>query len=348
MAAPGVPLTLVVERPDGVEYRRALVADQGVGGRSSTCRSSPSASTGTWRVRAFTDPKRPAVGETTLPGRGLCARPHRVRSRHRRARRSRAARRRRSRVDGRYLYGAPASGLDLEGEVTIAPPSERPGFAGYPVRPGRRGGRRRARQALEDLPQTDAQRQGAASRSRSTSCRRPTRPLEAQIIVRMAEAGGRAVERKLTLPVAPDAPMIGVKPLFSGRSLGEGENATSTWSWSRPTASTLARQGPALRAAQDRDPLSVVPAGRPAGNTSRSSAPSASPTARSTSPPTSRRASRCRCNGAAIGSKCRPASRTAAHLGRVRRRLVRRSERRHARHAGDRARQAGIQARRDA
>ena len=29
-----VPLTLVVERPDGVEYRRALVADQGIGGRS--------------------------------------------------------------------------------------------------------------------------------------------------------------------------------------------------------------------------------------------------------------------------------------------------------------------------
>ena len=29
-----VPLTLVVERPDGVEYRRAVVADQGLGGRN--------------------------------------------------------------------------------------------------------------------------------------------------------------------------------------------------------------------------------------------------------------------------------------------------------------------------
>ncbi len=35
-AAAGVPVTLVVERPDGVEYRRAVVADQGVGGRSLT------------------------------------------------------------------------------------------------------------------------------------------------------------------------------------------------------------------------------------------------------------------------------------------------------------------------
>ena len=33
----------------------------------------------------------------------------------------------------------------------------------------------------------------------------------------MAEAGGRAVERKLTLPITPTAPMIGVKPLFTGK-----------------------------------------------------------------------------------------------------------------------------------
>ncbi len=34
-------------------------------------------------------------------------------------------------VDGRYLYGAPASGLSLEGELVIGPAKERPGFAGY-------------------------------------------------------------------------------------------------------------------------------------------------------------------------------------------------------------------------
>ncbi len=33
-AALGVPLTFVVERPDGVEYRRASVADQGLGGHA--------------------------------------------------------------------------------------------------------------------------------------------------------------------------------------------------------------------------------------------------------------------------------------------------------------------------
>ena len=42
----------------------------------------------------------------------------------------------------------------------------------------------------------------------------------------MAEPGGRAVERTLTLPVTPNGNMIGIKPLFSGRSLSDGANAT--------------------------------------------------------------------------------------------------------------------------
>ena len=43
--------------------------------------------------------------------------------------------------------------------------------------------------------------------------------------MRLVESGGRAVERNITLPIVPSATMIGVKPLFSGKSLGEGENA---------------------------------------------------------------------------------------------------------------------------
>ena len=59
----------------------------------------------------------------------------------------------------------------------------------------------------------------------------------------MAESGGRAVERKLTLPVTAARPMIGVKPLFSGRSLGEGENATFDVVVAAPDGTTLARRG---------------------------------------------------------------------------------------------------------
>src|SRR5207244_8369475 len=66
VAAAGVPLTLVVERPDGVEYRRAVVPDQGIGGHALSVPLVASAPTGTWRVRAFTDPKRPPVGEASF------------------------------------------------------------------------------------------------------------------------------------------------------------------------------------------------------------------------------------------------------------------------------------------
>ncbi len=65
-AVTGGPLTLVIERPDGVEFRRAVLPDQGAGGRSMTLPLNSAVPTGTWRVRAFTDPKAAPVGETTF------------------------------------------------------------------------------------------------------------------------------------------------------------------------------------------------------------------------------------------------------------------------------------------
>ena len=130
MAALDVPLTLVVERPDGVEYRRTVVPDQGVGGRALAVPLVSSAPTGTWRVRAFTDPKRPPVGEATFMVEDYV--PDRLEfelaSKAKGVSKTSPAE---ITVDGRYLYGAPAAKLELEGEVIVAPASERPGFAGY-------------------------------------------------------------------------------------------------------------------------------------------------------------------------------------------------------------------------
>ena len=104
-------------------------------------------------MRAFTDPKRPPVGETTflvedyVPDRLEfdLASPAKSISRTTPAEVT---------VDGRYLYGAPAAELDLEGEMVIAPANERPGFAGYQF--GLSDEEVEAsRQPLEDLPQTD-------------------------------------------------------------------------------------------------------------------------------------------------------------------------------------------------
>jgi uncharacterized protein YfaS (alpha-2-macroglobulin family) len=59
----------------------------------------------------------------------------------------------------------------------------------------------------------------------------------------MTEAGGRAVERKFVLPVAPSAPMIGVKPLFKDKNVAEGDNAAFDVVVVSPEGTSLARSG---------------------------------------------------------------------------------------------------------
>ena len=240
VAAAGVPLMLIVERPDGVEYRRVTLPDQGLGGRSLSLPLVSSAPTGTWHVRAHTDPKRPAVGETTFMVEDYV--PDRLEF-DLKTGATRIAKTAPAEVtlDGRYLYGAPASGLEVQGDVTIAPAKERPGFAGYQFGLDDEQVTSEG-QSLGDIPETDAQ-----GRTRFTvaldKLPQSTGPLEAGVTVRLSEPGGRAVERKLTLPVTPAAAMIGVKPLFSGKSVGEGETAGFDVTVVAPDGATLPRSG---------------------------------------------------------------------------------------------------------
>src|SRR5215470_10997740 len=107
-------------------------------------------------------------------------------------------------VDGRFLYGAPASNLQLEGDMLVAPAAERPGFAGYQFGVDDAETTSNERTPIENLPQSDAN--GVATFP--VALAKPptsTRPQEAQFFMRMAEAGGRAVERKLVLPIAATA-----------------------------------------------------------------------------------------------------------------------------------------------
>ena len=240
VAATGAPLTLVMERPDGVEYRRALLQDGGLGGRSWSVPIISSAMTGTWRVSAYTDPKQPAVGQTSFLVEDYV--PDRIQfdisSKDTAISQKNPAQ---VSVDGHFLYGAPASDLELSGTMSIAAAKERPGFAGYSF--GLADDEVTAvRQELNDLPSTDAKGQAtfpvALDKVPATS-----RPLEATINISMADTGGRAVERKITLPVTPGATMIGVKPLFKGSSLEDGANADFDMVMATPDGKTVAQKG---------------------------------------------------------------------------------------------------------
>ncbi len=239
-AALNTPLTLVVERPDGVEFKRAQIADQGLGGHMLALPINASAPTGTWHVRAYTDPKLPAIGETTFLVEDYV--PDRIEfdltSKAERLSQGTAAD---MNVAGRFLYGAPASNLDLDGDVTIAAADERKGFAGYQfgladdeLDP--------TKQTLDDLPSTDDSG-NATFKVNLDKLPSTTHPLQADVTVRMNEPGGRAVEHKLTLPITPAGNMIGVKPLFQGTSLADGASANFDVVVAAPDGKPLAQSG---------------------------------------------------------------------------------------------------------
>lgn len=222
VATTGVPVTLIVRRPDGMEDRRLVLTGDRAGGFTAGIDLLAGAMTGTWRVSAYADPKAAAIGGTTflvedfVPERievDLAA-PEGVVS---------AGGTLAIDVDAQYLYGAPAAGLALEGETVVRPAEAVPGYAGYTF--GLDDDQLTPERApLVELPLTG--RDGRATVTATLPTLAPTtRPLEAEVTVRVREASGRAVEERITRPVAPSGPMIGVKPLFSGDQVSEGATA---------------------------------------------------------------------------------------------------------------------------
>ncbi len=222
-AAPGVPLTLKIVRPDNVEYSRELLKDEGDGGRSFTLKIPATAMTGTWRMSAHVDPKGPSIGDTAFLVEDYT--PERLEM-------SLAPQSKTIAPDaavpvavsGRYLYGAPAADLALEGEVNVSAAASGPeGFADYqfgledetfaPLR-----------KPLENLPLTDAK--GAAQiLAELPPLTQTTKPLKADLVIRMREPSGRVLADTATLKVLPAKPIIGVKPDFEGGHTADGGTA---------------------------------------------------------------------------------------------------------------------------
>lgn len=221
-AVTGLPLTLIVKRPDGMEYRRQVVQDQGAGGRAISVPLVSAAPVGTWRVQVYSDPRRAAIGEATflvedyVPERLEVALDAKTRP-------IRAGQNAEIDVDVRYLYGAPGAELAVAGEITVrrAPGSAIPGFEGYtiglsdePVEP-----------VKTEIEASETDEKGKATLSVELQMPETTLPLEAEFIISASETGGRAVNRALVLPILPKGTVIGIKPLFGEGEIGEGDTA---------------------------------------------------------------------------------------------------------------------------
>ena len=219
-ALPDVPLTLVVSRPDGNEYIRRLAADEGAGGRDLSFDLPGEAQRGTWRAAAYTDPKASALQEVTFKVEDF--QPERIDFAvktdttllH-------AGGTVEASLHADWLYGAPAAGLAIEGEVYVTPADDIPSAPGY--RFGLTDDDFTS--AVENVQSDGTDENGDAAVTLVTpEVADTTRPLQAAVHVRVLDTNGRPVERRMSLPVSTGHERIGVRPLFDG-AVEEGGNA---------------------------------------------------------------------------------------------------------------------------
>ncbi|MCF6304656.1 MAG: alpha-2-macroglobulin family protein [Rhodobacteraceae bacterium] len=210
----GLPLTVVVTRPDGVEFTREVLADAGAGGRSYQLELPNGAMRGSWTMRVYANPDDPALNslrflvEDFVPERidFIIAAEDRSFALDEPLLLS---------IEADYLYGAPAADLAVEGEVEITR-----AYGGFTRYPGYRFGLRdepfiQGYMGIQSDTLSDAN--GMLALNVTLPEMEPTtRPLQLTATLRMADGSGRPVERSITRPILPDGPRIGIKPLFDG------------------------------------------------------------------------------------------------------------------------------------
>ncbi|MGY2051997.1 alpha-2-macroglobulin family protein [Methylobacterium sp. JK268] len=238
-AITGLPLTLVVKRPDGVEYRRAAVADAGLGGRAFPLALLSGAQAGTWRVAAYTDPKAAPVGEASFLVEDYV--PERLEVTLTPKTPALAAGQPAAiDVAARFLYGAPGANLQIGGSVAVqaATGSGIKGLDGYAIGLDDESVVPTTAE-IDEKVTTDAQ--GKATLRAPVPPLSAPRPLEAKISLQVGEPGGRAVQRSLTLPILPAGPVVAVKKTFG--ELREGGSATFDVAAAQPDGTRLAVRG---------------------------------------------------------------------------------------------------------
>ncbi|WP_425475361.1 MG2 domain-containing protein [Shinella oryzae] len=235
-----LPLTFVFSRPDGVEDRRMVSDGAALGGHAIDLALQANSMRGTWTMQVFTDPKGTAIAEKQFLVDDFV--PDRIEfDMTSEAKEIEAGVAAPVSVEGRYLYGAPGAGLEIEGDVALKPTREDPAYPGYVFGLADEEAIEESRIPLEGL--------GVLDEAGKTTfdvlvndLPSTTQRLEALVTLRMNEAGGRAVERSLSLPVKASGPMIGVKPEFQGE-LSENSVANFTVVAVTPDGAREAMQG---------------------------------------------------------------------------------------------------------
>ncbi len=206
----GIPLTAVLTRPDGVEYRRVTSTDDLSGGHVFALPVASTAPRGTWRIALLADVDAPPLARTSVLVEDFL--PERIDFEMELPDQIRLGDVPNLRIDARYLFGAIGADLSVEGEALLRGASNVDGYPGY--RFGEYDAAFDARQTYLDGAKTDAD--GVANLAVNLPDISASQPLELRVTARVKEGSGRPVERQVTAAVLPDKVMIGIKPLFDG------------------------------------------------------------------------------------------------------------------------------------
>lgn len=220
-ALPGLPLTAVVFRPDGVEAARVMPPEAGDGGFVLDWTIPGTAPRGSWRIDLRLEEDGPPLAslrflvEDFRPERidlaldlppGPLAATAAVEAG----------------LAARWLYGAPGAGLPVEGELRLAPAREVPGWEGYVF--GRHDDPEDPEIVTLPAGETDAEGRWSGRIDLPPGLAGRNRPVEARVALAVREGGGRPVERRETRLILPQMPVIGVRTGFEG-DVPEGSEA---------------------------------------------------------------------------------------------------------------------------
>ncbi|MFP4002284.1 MAG: alpha-2-macroglobulin family protein [Alphaproteobacteria bacterium] len=216
------PLTLVIRRPDGIEYRKLVLNDQKAGAAHAAVELSRTAPRGRWQAVAYTDPEGDPVGRAGFAVQDFV--PERLAvGVEPRTERFVAGEEFALDVTARFLYGAPAVGLEGEAELTLSrDPQPFPEYKAY------RFGRvtESVPDRVIELEMTDTDEEGHATVSGTLKvAKKLTNPLRARVRVSVFEPGGRSTDETVSVPVQTGDVLLGVKKQFEGSSVAEGEEA---------------------------------------------------------------------------------------------------------------------------
>ncbi len=217
-----VPLTLVVTRPDGVEFRRETVNEQQAGAVHFPVTLSRTARHGLWRAAAYVDTDAAPVGQVRFEVQDFVPERLEVTASPREAVLT-AGDDIAIDVRARFLYGAPAANMSGEAELRLE--HDREPFEGFEdFHFGR------VEEALDasfrplDMAPTD--RAGETVAAGSLVGLPPTTwPLAGRVRVAVFEPGGRSSQTLTDIAIRTGEAYIGIRSAFEGRFVREGAQA---------------------------------------------------------------------------------------------------------------------------